>query len=80
MLGEDHSLLHDFPKMKHVIERLTATDEVFASDAKRYHALDKEIRKLEMRDSPIDDTDMRQLKYERAGLKDSLFHRMEAGG
>ena len=79
MLGEDHSLFNDFPEMTEVINRLIASCEDFAADAKRYHALDKEIRSLELRNSPIHDQSMHQLKHDRAALKDSLYQRIQAG-
>ena len=76
MLGEDHSLLTDFAQHKDKITELINNDEQFAKDAKRYHELDKEIRKLELRDSPITDESMQQLKHERAELKDSIYERL----
>jgi uncharacterized protein YdcH (DUF465 family) len=73
MLGENHSLLHDFPDYKEQIQNLINNDSKFAEDTKRYNALDKEIRTLELRDSPIDDIEMHKLKARRAELKDELF-------
>ncbi|RBW42632.1 hypothetical protein DS885_15175 [Psychromonas sp. B3M02] len=73
MLGEDHSLLNEFPAHKDKIIELNQTDPAFASSAKRYHQLDSEIRKLELRNAPIEDEPFHQLKHERAGLKDSLY-------
>ncbi len=76
MLGEDHSLLHEFPQYETAISRLMSSDATFAADTKHYNALDKEIRTLELRGGPIEDTAMNRLKLERAGLKDSLYHRL----
>ncbi len=76
MLGEDHSLLNDFPELTDTIVSLNASDAVFAADNKRYTALDKEIRTLELRGGPIDDQAMHQLKHDRAELKDSLYQRL----
>ncbi|MDN3616277.1 YdcH family protein [Vibrio gallaecicus] len=76
MLGENHSLLSEFPEMKDAITSLVKTDEVFASDMAKYDELDKEIRKLELDGSPIDDGEMHQLKHDRAVLKDSLHQRL----
>lgn len=76
MLGENHSLVHEFPEYKDIIARLTKSDEVFAKDTKHYNALDKEIRGLELNDAPIDDEAMHQLKHERAVLKDALYQRL----
>ena len=76
MLGENHSLVNEFPEYQETIARLTESDEVFAKDAKRYNDLDREIRELELNGTPIDDDAMHQLKNERAALKDSLSQRL----
>ncbi|MEZ8823731.1 YdcH family protein [Vibrio amylolyticus] len=76
MLGESHSLLNDFPELKDVILRLTKQDETFKLDVTQYDTLDKEVRKLELQDSPISDEEMHQLKHDRAVLKDSLYQRL----
>ncbi|MGB1321590.1 MAG: YdcH family protein [Vibrio gallaecicus] len=76
MLGENHSLLSEFPEMKDAITSLVKADEVFANDMAKYDELDKEIRKLELDGSPIDDGEMHQLKHDRAVLKDSLHQRL----
>ncbi len=76
MLGENHSLAHEFPEHLDKITELTQSDEAFCSTAKHYHTLDKEIRTLELRGGPIDDHCMNQLKLERAELKDILHQRI----
>ncbi|MGR5094057.1 YdcH family protein [Vibrio maritimus] len=76
MLGEDHSLLKEFPEHQETILALTKSDQGFAADTKNYNALDKEIRVLELNGSPIEDTEMHQLKHDRAALKDSLHQRI----
>lgn len=73
MLGEDHSLINEFPTYKEKILALNSSNAQFASDAKHYHMLDSEIRKLEINNAPIDDEALHQLKKERALLKDSLY-------
>ena len=55
MLGEDHSLINEFPEYKDLIAQLVANDEAFAKDAKHYDGLDEEIRNLELNGAPIDD-------------------------
>ena len=79
MLGEDHSLVHEFPEYLDVISKLTASDEGFAKEAMQYDALDKEIRELELNGDPIADDAMHQLKHERSVLKDALYQRLLAG-
>lgn len=76
MLGEDHSLANEFPEHLDTIAKLAQSDAAFANDARRYHALDKEIRQLELNGAPIDDDAMHQLKHERAVLKDALYQRL----
>jgi uncharacterized protein YdcH (DUF465 family) len=78
MLGEDHSLVNDFPEFVEVITRLMQNDQAFAAANKRYTALDKEIRTLELRGSPIEDQAMHQLKHDRAELKDQLYQQLVA--
>ena len=78
MLGENHSLVNEFPDYLDVITRLAQNDEVFAKDTKRYNDLDKEIRELELNGTPIDDDAMHELKNERAELKDTLYQRLVA--
>ncbi|GAK84892.1 hypothetical protein JCM19238_2472 [Vibrio ponticus] len=76
MLGENHSLLHEFPEHGEVINQLTKSDMSFGDDVKEYNSLDKEIRVLELRGAPIDDAEMNKLKHSRAVLKDSLYQRI----
>ncbi|USD67928.1 YdcH family protein [Vibrio sp. SCSIO 43136] len=72
MLGENHSLTSEYPDKLSKIKQLIASDDHFADRAKRYDALDKEIRVLELRGSPIDDQAMHDLKVQRSELKDWL--------
>lgn len=76
MLGEDHSLINEFPEHQATIVALCKTDPTFADSAKQYNALDKEIRELELNGAPIDDEAMNQLKHDRAELKDTLYQRL----
>ena len=73
MLGENHSLLNDFPEHQETIKQLNSDNQAFAKNAQRYHALDAEIRELELNNAPIDDEALHQLKKERAALKDNLY-------
>ncbi|WP_438865416.1 YdcH family protein [Neptunicella sp.] len=73
MLGENHSLLHDFPEHKSTIQGLVKSDKAFADNMQQYDALDKEIRTLELDNSPVDDEAMAQKKHQRALLKDALY-------
>ncbi|MBV7298091.1 DUF465 domain-containing protein [Enterovibrio sp. NIFS-20-8] len=77
MLGESHSLKHEFPELENLIDHLIASDMHFAKEAARYNSLDTEIRKLELKGSPIEDEDMKRLKMERADLKDELYELLQ---
>jgi uncharacterized protein YdcH (DUF465 family) len=76
MLGENHSLINEFPEYQDIIAVLTESDAVFAKDAEHYNTLDQEIRSLELDGAPVDDEAMHQLKHERAILKDALYQRL----
>ena len=76
MLGENHSLINDFPELQDVIIELLKSDDTFSQDNERYNVLDTEIRNLELEDSPIHDDAMHNLKHERSALKDSLYKRL----
>lgn len=73
MLGEDHSLIHDFPQHKEKIEQLSQSDNSFIEQSKTYHQLDMKIRDLELNNAPIGDDALHKLKQERALLKDALY-------
>ncbi|WP_375748498.1 YdcH family protein [Vibrio sp. HN007] len=76
MLGENHSLLNEFPEHKDLIAQLISGDENFAKDTKTYDGLDAEIRELELNGAPVDDETMHKMKHDRAELKDSLYQRL----
>ncbi|MEP1448199.1 MAG: YdcH family protein [Paraglaciecola sp.] len=76
MLGENHSLKSDFPDFIEQIKSLTENDQNFATQTQEYDALDKEIRGLELQDSPIDDEAMHAKKLRRAALKDQLYQQL----
>ncbi len=73
MLGENHSVHQEFPEQHELIERLMAEDMHFKRIADEYNMMDKEIRGIEMRDSPIDDSAFREMKKKRSLLKDNIY-------
>ncbi|WP_086931879.1 YdcH family protein [Agarilytica rhodophyticola] len=73
MLGENHSLTHEFPEYIDKIKELLQSDVKFSEKMKVYDAIDEEIRSLELRDSPIGDDIMREKKHIRSVLKDELY-------
>ncbi|MCF1426557.1 MAG: DUF465 domain-containing protein [Shewanella sp.] len=72
MLGENHSLTHDFPEFTDLIHQLTQSNEHFAHKSRRYHELDKKIRGLELNGVPTTDSRFVAMKAERVELKDEL--------
>jgi uncharacterized protein YdcH (DUF465 family) len=76
MLGENHSLLNEFPEFKELITKLALSDQSFTEIAKQYDELDAEIRKLELANSPVSDAEMHKMKHERSELKDLLYQRL----
>ncbi len=73
MLGENHSLHHEFPEYHDQIEKLMKEDMHFKKIADEYNALDKEIRTIELNNSPIDDTILTEMKKKRSHLKDEAY-------
>ena len=73
MLGENHSIHHEFPQQHDLIDRLVVEDLHFKKIVEEYNSLDKEIRGIEMRDSPIDDVTFNQMKKQRGQLKDEVY-------
>ncbi|MEO2268522.1 DUF465 domain-containing protein [Pseudoalteromonas sp. YIC-656] len=78
MLGEKHSLINEFPEFNELIHVLAKNDLHFKKAMQRYDDMDKEIRNLELINSPIEDTDMHQKKHQRAALKDELYDFLKA--
>lgn len=73
MLGENHSIHHEFPEHHALIEKLMQEDMHFKRIVDEYNLLDKEIRGIELNDSPIDDTTFTQMKKKRSQLKDETY-------
>ncbi len=73
MLGEDHSLLKEFPEHETTINKLKDSNESFLNDYKEYDELDAQIRHLELNNNHIEDTAMHELKHRRRVLKDRLY-------
>ncbi|EAQ66802.1 hypothetical protein MED121_12780 [Marinomonas sp. MED121] len=77
MLGENHLLTTDFPEFKEMIQTLCEQDNQFKQENSRYSLLDKEIRELELSNTPISDDEMHKLKHDRSVLKDALYARLK---
>lgn len=73
MLGENHSIHHEFPEHHAIIDKLMNEDLHFRKLADEYHQLDKDIRTIEVNGSPIEDLTFEQMKKKRIQLKDEVF-------
>lgn len=76
MLGENHSIHHEFPDFHQKIDELASADPTFKALIQEHDKLDKQIRGLEMRESPISDSEMERLKQDRIRLKDEVYQRL----
>ncbi|ARB46142.1 MULTISPECIES: YdcH family protein [Alcanivoracaceae] len=79
MLGEIHSIHHEFPEHHARIDDLARGDPGFRSQIQEHDKLDKQIRGLELRESPIGDDEMEALKRHRLHLKDQILKRLLNG-
>lgn len=77
MLGENHSLHHEFPEHHDLIDKLMKENLHFKKIADEYNELDKEIRTLELENSPIDDAVFHEMKKRRSYLKDEAYKMLE---
>lgn len=75
---EHHDLIHEFPEHKDVIRELKMNDAHFAKIFDNYHSVTNEVEKLERADLPVDDQVLEELKKQRVGLKDELYHMLVA--
>lgn len=73
MLGETHSVVHEFPEYKERVEKLKHNNPDFSSLMSQHDQLDKKIRGLETTDQPVNDSYMEDLKKQRLALKDKLY-------
>lgn len=80
MLGEPHSIHHEFPEHHRRIDTLMKDDLAFRDKVTEHDRLDKTIRGLEKRESPVADREMEAMKVQRMHLKDEISHLLNGGG
>ena len=73
MLGEHHSLAHEFPEYKDKIHDLKISNPEFAKLFEKYDDIDKEIYRIEMQIENTSDEYLEGLKIRRVKLKDELY-------
>ena len=78
MLSEHHDIVHEFPEYHRMIEALRATDKDFDALVAKHDYIDDEIRQLEESQSPISDSEIEKMKYERAALKDRIYQTLRS--
>ena len=78
MLSEHHDISHEFPEWRSILDSLRASDQKFDALVAKHDHLDDEIRRLEERQLPISDTEIEKMKFQRAALKDQVYHCLRA--
>lgn len=78
MLSEHHDISHEFPEYQRVLDALRAQDAQFDALVSKHDNIDDEIRQLEERQSPISDSEIEKMKFERAALKDRIYQGLRA--
>jgi uncharacterized protein YdcH (DUF465 family) len=78
MLSEHHDISHEFPEYRNMLDALRAGDANFDALVAKHDTLDDEIRNLEENQLPISDEEIEKMKFERAALKDRIYHALRA--
>lgn len=78
MLSEHHDISHEFPEYRSMLDALRIKDPRFDSLVAKHDYIDDEIRQLEERQSPISDSEIEKMKFERAALKDEIYQCLRA--
>lgn len=73
MLGEHHTLAHEFPEYKERIHELKLHNNHFGSLLDKYDAVDKEVFRIEEQIETTSDEYLEELKLKRLRLKDELY-------
>ncbi|WGL17896.1 YdcH family protein [Microbulbifer bruguierae] len=73
MANPSRTLETEFPDLADSIRHLIQDSIQFKTDRDNYHKLDKAIRGLEERGITTDDDHFKELKTQRARLKDTLY-------
>lgn len=75
---DHHDLHHEFPEYAKAIDALKAGSTQFAHRFGEYNALTSRIEELELKDLPIADTALEDMKKLRLKLKDELYAMLRA--
>ena len=74
-----HELADEFPEYKEQIHRLKAKDAHFSKLTEEYHAISREIKRIEQEIETVSDAYAETLKKKRLKLKDELFDILKKG-
>ena len=75
---EHHDLAHEFPEHREKIHNLKLGNAHFNKLFDAYHALTKEVERLEGQGVPVSDVEFQKQKKERIQLKDQLYSMLAA--
>ena len=74
MQVDHHDLLCEFPDLADAITVLKADNPYFARSLAQYEGLTGRVEGLEVRDMPVGDFALEEMKKQRVRLKDELYH------
>jgi uncharacterized protein YdcH (DUF465 family) len=75
---DHHDLHHEFPEHAETIHTLKMGSQHFARLFHEYHALTAKIEDLEIKDSPVADVALEDMKKLRVKIKDELYTMLKA--
>ena len=78
MSVEHHDLIHEFPSLKDRIHELKVGDHHFRKLFDEYHALTRDIEKMEDEVTPVATRTEEDAKLRRVHLKDELYRMLTA--
>jgi uncharacterized protein YdcH (DUF465 family) len=78
MQVDHHDLHHEFPEMKDAIHALKVGNAHFAKLFAAYHDVTDSVESLEVKDIPVSDFTIEEMKKQRVKLKDELYHMLLA--
>lgn len=70
---DHHDLHHEFPEFASAIHALKVGNKHFARLFDEYHGLTSQVESLEVKDSPVADAALDEMKKRRVRLKDELY-------
>lgn len=75
---DHHDLHHEFPEFSDAIHNLKIGNKHFARLFDEYHTLTSQVEAIEVKDSPVGDATLEELKKKRLKLKDELYGMLKA--